>query len=305
MPPPQSKTGFRSPPTTFLCGPQPRWPPDPIPNDATPGSHDNLAQRNLLIVELANPGSAATHTVQSTFELKPSQVALQVPQAFGAGPDPEPAKSRRESDELLIRWNDLPRSSRALLYLPDVDAHEIVATAGARNGPPVLFARDNATLLCRAQPDERRRGDRTVRRTAMRTYVRDRLETCRWVARTGWAPSVAVCCLRPLSAPGAAMTASCGARSRSKQAHAAAEGPEGREGRTLRAFAGLSPANCGDFRGPVPPQRARLARRRDIAADNGEPIQRAMFSWRPSTAAVSRGPVRRFKPMHGWMPLAA
>jgi hypothetical protein len=34
--------------------------------------HDNLSQRNLIIVDSDNPGNAASHTVSSTFELRRS-----------------------------------------------------------------------------------------------------------------------------------------------------------------------------------------------------------------------------------------
>ncbi len=169
------------------------YPLDPIPNGATPGSHDNLSQRNLVIVESDNPGSTATHTVQSTFEIKPSAIPLVVPQAFGAIPQAPavaagpaalaiapaalpaavaalpgavagrppgmgvlpaavaelPGRRRVEADELMIRWHNLPRDSRVFLYMPDVDTRQIVAAAAARNGPPILKARDDDTILCR------------------------------------------------------------------------------------------------------------------------------------------------------------
>jgi len=177
---------------------------DPIPNGATPGSHDNLSQRNLVVVESDNPGTAATHTVQSTFEIKPSSIPLAVLQAFGNVPqahgiadEPPPAREqiegderppareqieaderppareqiegderppareqiitgellaargRIEADELMIRWNNLPRDSRVTLYMPDVDAGDIVAAAAARLGPHILTARDADTIICR------------------------------------------------------------------------------------------------------------------------------------------------------------
>lgn len=179
------------------------YPPDPINAGATPGSHDNLSQRNLVVVESDNPGSAATHTVQSTFEIKPSAVPIQVPQAFGTfvqAPDPVPhagrravvnpaelpaalpdaaavhdrprpevrdaqpahalaaappqavaavKRPRRQPDELMIRWNNLPRDSRVSLYVPDVDARQVVAAAATRNGPPMLAARETDTVICR------------------------------------------------------------------------------------------------------------------------------------------------------------
>ena len=43
--------------------------PDPIDNGATPGTSDNLSQRNLLIVQTANPGDAITRTVQHAFDI--------------------------------------------------------------------------------------------------------------------------------------------------------------------------------------------------------------------------------------------
>lgn len=42
---------------------------DPTVGGATPGTSDNLAQRNLLIVQTANPGSAITRTVQHAFNI--------------------------------------------------------------------------------------------------------------------------------------------------------------------------------------------------------------------------------------------
>src|SRR5205823_3084516 len=53
--------------------------PDPIAQHATPASSDRLAQRNLVLVPSGNPGWPATHTVQTTFIVKPSAVPL--PQA--------------------------------------------------------------------------------------------------------------------------------------------------------------------------------------------------------------------------------
>ena len=42
---------------------------DPTVAGATPGTSDNLAQRNLLIVQTANPGSEVTRTVQHAFNI--------------------------------------------------------------------------------------------------------------------------------------------------------------------------------------------------------------------------------------------
>ena len=43
--------------------------PDPTANGATPGTSDNLSQRNLLIVQTANPGDEITRTVQHPFDI--------------------------------------------------------------------------------------------------------------------------------------------------------------------------------------------------------------------------------------------
>jgi len=175
------------------------YPLDPIPNGATPGSHDNLSQRNLIIVNSDNPGSAATHTVQSTFEIKPSIVPIHVPQAFGFFQDVPPKQQlppaalpnhvarqlpaavlveddeqhpqdtdeliddqaiepfvaaatkrpRIENDELMIRWHNLPRDSRVSIYVPDVNVKQVIAAAAFRNGPPVLVAREDNSLICK------------------------------------------------------------------------------------------------------------------------------------------------------------
>jgi len=45
------------------------YPGDPTEPNSTPGTSDNLAQRNLLIVETANPGVEATHTAQHSFDI--------------------------------------------------------------------------------------------------------------------------------------------------------------------------------------------------------------------------------------------
>ncbi|MCC2647274.1 MAG: hypothetical protein K0R16_77 [Nitrososphaeraceae archaeon] len=174
------------------------YPLDPIPNGATPGSHDNLSQRNIIVVDSDNPGSAATHTVQSTFELKPSIVPIIVPQAFGFFQDvpnlphqplaalqdnfadkfsadvsvedihpnhPQPStdlvsddaivaaaavsRPRIENDELMIRWHDLPRDSRVNVYVPDINVKQVIAAAAFRNGPPVLTAREDNSVICK------------------------------------------------------------------------------------------------------------------------------------------------------------
>jgi hypothetical protein len=45
------------------------FPPDPTVVGATPGTSDNLSQRNLLIVQTANPGSPSTRQIQHSFDI--------------------------------------------------------------------------------------------------------------------------------------------------------------------------------------------------------------------------------------------
>lgn len=76
---------------------------DSITEGATPASSDNLAQRNLMISEAPNPGIPESRIVHHTFEIKAD------------------ANQPTRPDELMIRWNDLPRTSRVALYLPGVE----------------------------------------------------------------------------------------------------------------------------------------------------------------------------------------
>jgi hypothetical protein len=115
------------------------YPPDPVLNGVTPGSSDNLAQRNILLDDSDNPGAFSTHLVHHTFEIKPSIVPLT---AAGASTSIFP-------DELMVDWGNLPRDTRAEFYFPDVDLEAVLAAAAARQGPPNLALAGTGTLRCR------------------------------------------------------------------------------------------------------------------------------------------------------------
>lgn len=121
---------------------------DPIANGATPASSDRLAQRNLAIVESDNPGSESTHRVQHTLLLKPSSTSLgREFERSAAGAD-----EHSHHDELVIRWQKLPRDTQASLYLPDWNADEVIALAAAlRPGPQSLSKVDSHTVACTVQ----------------------------------------------------------------------------------------------------------------------------------------------------------
>ena len=120
------------------------WPDDPISTDATPATSDNLAQRNLLLDDSANPGGFASHLVHHTFEMKPSPFSLkQSPTTTAA------VAGRTHPDELIIDWGDLPRDSHATLYLPHVDLDEVLRFAAERQGPNNLSKVGDDTLRCK------------------------------------------------------------------------------------------------------------------------------------------------------------
>jgi hypothetical protein len=105
--------------------------PDPIPAGATPGSSDNLAQRNLSIVDSANPGRDGSRRVATTFDLRPT-----VPTGKGKG----------EPDELLIEWGDTPPESVASVFIPEIDASHILALADKRNPGHGIVGVDDQTV---------------------------------------------------------------------------------------------------------------------------------------------------------------
>ena len=153
---------------------------DPIHSQASPSSSDRLAQRNLSIVPSSNPGWPDAHTIQHTFTVKPSVIPITQPAgtvtrelaatqrstkrgkrtagtqdavAQNALPSSMAAaavgRSRYQGpDELIIRWNNVPRDSTATIYFPEVEADEILALSALRQHPQVLTKLDAHTLAC-------------------------------------------------------------------------------------------------------------------------------------------------------------
>ncbi len=129
---------------------------DPIPLGASPGSNDNLSQRNLAILESPNPGDPSTRRVQHTFEVKPSRVVHVAPPALEALPLVAELEQPVQVtvplgtglDELMIQWGNLPRNTRVTLFIPDVGADEILQLAALRIGPYRLERVDDDTVAC-------------------------------------------------------------------------------------------------------------------------------------------------------------
>jgi Domain of unknown function (DUF1929) len=143
---------------------------DPIPPGATPGDNDNLAQRNLVIVKSDNPGGGDGHLVQHTFELRPSPVWPKLPETLPVlsvqptvlvpelvhGHHVVEAKAvttelseRLMHDQLLVRWNNLPRDSMARFYWPDVDIRELLEVASLKPSAGMCRLVDSHTVECR------------------------------------------------------------------------------------------------------------------------------------------------------------
>jgi hypothetical protein len=108
--------------------------PTPIPQNVTPGASDKLAQRNLAIVESANPGVVGSRRIPQTFEIKATVEDL---------PDGTPP------DELLIDWGRTPVGSTATLYLPEADAEAILDTAAEMYRTSNLVLIDEHTIQTR------------------------------------------------------------------------------------------------------------------------------------------------------------
>lgn len=105
---------------------------DPVQDGETPASSDKLAQRNLAVVQSANPGNPASHRIPHTFDIRPTAKL-----AAGA-----------PVDELMIDWGNTPRGSSARLYLPSVGAAAVLDLAAEMYPTHRLRQVDSSTLQC-------------------------------------------------------------------------------------------------------------------------------------------------------------
>jgi hypothetical protein len=91
-----------------------RFDDTPIPPGANSGNSDKLAQRNIAWLDGPNPGIAASRRLMHSVQVKPTP------------------KASHDPDELMILWADTPRGSLAQLYLPALNAADILRLADAR-----------------------------------------------------------------------------------------------------------------------------------------------------------------------------
>lgn len=132
---------------------------DPIPDEAdpatqlpgTPANNDNLSQRNLAMVPVGNPGSVATRVAQTTFMARPSgstPTAELVPVKIV--PRREVLRTgrlrRRGPDELIFDGTKLPKGSQVTVFMPDVDADDVVMLAERRHSPVAIDKVDAHTV---------------------------------------------------------------------------------------------------------------------------------------------------------------
>jgi hypothetical protein len=111
--------------------------PVAIPAGKDPGNWDKLAQRNLAWSDIPNPGVDGSRRALDTFEVRATNPLL-----------PE----RLPPDELMIDWGGLPHGSRASVYLPEVDAAQVVRTADRLYGTHRLQYADAHTIECPTGP---------------------------------------------------------------------------------------------------------------------------------------------------------
>ncbi|WP_300038900.1 galactose oxidase early set domain-containing protein [uncultured Roseobacter sp.] len=125
---------------------------DPTQPGQTPATSDNLSQRNLATVPVANPGlETITRTAQTTMDVKPSEAPTET---LLAAQRQTVASTRRGArpDELVFERNNLPPGTRIEIYLPDVDIDEVLQLSAIRNGPPTLRRIDDNTLAFEPGP---------------------------------------------------------------------------------------------------------------------------------------------------------
>jgi hypothetical protein len=107
---------------------------DPVQPGETPASSDKLAQRNLAVVQSGNPGGPLAHRIPHTFDIRPT------PATLPAGSPP---------DELMILWGNTPVGTVATIYLPGMNAADVLDQATKMYTTHQLEFVDDQTLRCK------------------------------------------------------------------------------------------------------------------------------------------------------------
>lgn len=87
----------------------------PIPSGSHPATSDKLAQRNIALSEVANPGITASRAAIHTFEIEAT---------------PHPVSDALPPDELLLEWGPrVPDNTFVRVFIPSWNAQQVVALA--------------------------------------------------------------------------------------------------------------------------------------------------------------------------------
>ena len=101
----------------------------PTPPNATYSTSDKLAQRNIAWIDGPNPGTDPSRVMPHPFEIRSTLNAQQ-------------------PDELMISWGNTPVGSSASIYLPAVDASDVIELANSLYPAHNLSVLDPHTIQC-------------------------------------------------------------------------------------------------------------------------------------------------------------
>ncbi|HYG29590.1 MAG TPA: hypothetical protein VD887_05175 [Allosphingosinicella sp.] len=103
-----------------------------IPVGANPATSDKLAQRNIALDHIANPGRDASRVATHTFEIAAT---------------PDPIREDWRPDELMLEWRGpVPEGARVSFYLPTCPAASVIALADRLYTRHELRALDDRTI---------------------------------------------------------------------------------------------------------------------------------------------------------------
>jgi hypothetical protein len=109
-----------------------RYDDTPIPTGASSATSDKLAQRNIAWIDGPNPGAIESRCMPHPFEIRSTSAQNQA------------------ADELMITWGNTPQGSTAQLFLPSLNASDILALADSMYSANQLIALDAHTIQCPA-----------------------------------------------------------------------------------------------------------------------------------------------------------
>jgi hypothetical protein len=104
----------------------------PISPGENTGNSDKLAQRNIAWIGGPNPGQDLSRRMPHPFEIRATLSEAEQP------------------DELMIDWGNTPGGSTASVYLPAVNAAEVLQLANRMYATHLLKVEDAHTVRCRA-----------------------------------------------------------------------------------------------------------------------------------------------------------